>query len=197
MKKISIILIASILFATTGFAQKQKYKIPQCEIDYAMEFMGMSFEAVSYFKNYGEKQSVITKMEMMGQKTTTQVLTTATHVYQLNLEKKTGTKTALDKQSPDDLKSIDYDNISKEVKEKYNIKELGKETIAGKTCKIFSIEKDGAESKFWIWNNIPVKYEVSQSGMKIVMTAKKIDTNPTFPAGIFDVPKDYSITDLD
>lgn len=197
MKKITIILVASILLATTGFSQKKKYKIPKCKIVYVMEFMGMSFDATSYFKDYGANQSVITNMDIMGQKTTQQVLTTPTHVYTLNKEKKTGTKMSIEKQAPDDLKNLDYDNITPELQKKYNIKNTGTETIAGKSCKVFSIEQDGAESKFWVWNNIPVKYEISQSGMKIVMTAKSIDTNPIFPSGIFDVPTDYSVTDLD
>ena len=159
-----------------------------------MEFMDMSFNTVTYFKDYGETQSVTTTMEIMETSTTTRVITTKTHIYILNLENKTGKKNPIENYvEMEDLRNIDYENISKEMKEKYNIEEIGKERVAGKKCKIITVGEDDAKSKFWIWQNINLKYEVMSNGTLMKMTAKSIDKKPSFPAGIFEVPSDFTI----
>ncbi len=88
---------------------------------------------------------------------------------------------------------VDYDNLSEEIKEKYKIVELGKEEILKKPCKIIEMGEDSSRVKLWVWKNIILKTEMSQMGIKVVMIATKLDTNPDFPPNIFVLPADFEM----
>ncbi|GIW22184.1 MAG: hypothetical protein KatS3mg068_1191 [Candidatus Sericytochromatia bacterium] len=103
----------------------------------------------------------------------------------------------------------DKDKIRDEIK-KMGGKMTGSETVLGQLCDIWEYsnsitnpqtqEKDIFYSKLWISNklNIPLKIEITSAskGKIIVVKAKEIKTNQDFKEDIFNVPKDYQITDM-
>jgi len=194
MKKVSILLVLSILF-TINISAQDKYKIEKAHIEYVTQTMGMSMESTLDFDNYGKNQVITAVINMMGMNKTSKILTHNGYTYILDMETKSGTKTPAE--DGDQIEEVDFSNIPQEIKDKHKIVELGEETVAGKTCQVFSMESEGIKSKLWVWKNIPVKTEADQGGMTVVMEAKKIDTNPSFPVGTFEVPKDFSITDME
>ncbi len=194
MKKTSIILFLAILFSVNISAQTE-YKIKKAHIKYATETMGMSMETTLDFDNYGKDQAITAIIELMGFKKTSKILNYQNYMYVLDMDAKTAIKSPAD--NVDDIKEVDFDNIPQEMKEKYQIKELGNETVLGKTCQVFSMVDEGTKSKLWVWKNIPLKTEVEQSNMVVKMTAKEIDTNPNFPADNFKVPADFTISNME
>ena len=50
--------------------------------------------------------------------------------------------------------STDYSKADPKTLERYKVKDLGTETVAGKDCKKFSAEFGGAPMVSWTWNNI-------------------------------------------
>ena len=189
MKKLNFLFVLMLIISGTAFSQG-KYKVEKGFIEYKMDMMGMSVTTQTYFKDYGETSAQTA--DMFGQKTRT--LLTKDYVYSLDMGSKTGTKMAVDGETGA-VDNIDYDNIPQEMKDKYHIVESGKGTVLGKECKIIEMESDGAKNRLWVWNNIPLKMVVEKGGMQMTMEATKVETNPSFPAGIFEVPADFTITD--
>ncbi|RLD78486.1 MAG: hypothetical protein DRJ10_10250 [Bacteroidetes bacterium] len=192
--KTSIILALSILLAT-GVAAQDRYKIKKAHIEYITETMGMSIKSTLDFDDYGKKQAVVTVIDMMGFKKTNKMLTINNYMYILDMEAKSGVKSPTDNQ--EDISAIDFANIPQEMKDEYKIVDLGTETVADKKCQVFSMENEGAKSKLWVWKNIPLKSEVEKDQMTVSMAAKKIEINPDFDTDTFEVPKDFTITDMD
>ena len=92
---------------------------------------------------------------------------------------------------------LDFNNIPKKIQDRYNIKEIGTETVAGRDCKIYSMraEAEGSEQKISVWENLPLKVVHKDHGIVITTTATDVIENPTLPNGIFDVPEDFEIID--
>lgn len=173
------------------------YKIKKAHIEYEMDMMGTRASINMYFKEYGKTECVEAEMELMGMKSVNRTLELDGFVYNLNMEQKTGSKSDMSKTEEEfNPNDFDFENIPKDLKEKYKIEEIGNEEVAGKTCKVYKFIVDGQDAKFYIWKNIPVKYEISQNNMVLVMKAIKIDENPSFPDGIFEVPSDFEITEM-
>ena len=75
-------------------------------------------------------------------------------------------------------------------------KVVGTDTVDGKPTTIYEYTKDGNTGKFWIWTEkgVPLKAEITAAGTKVDMQF----TNYKFgvlDASLFDVPKDYTVTD--
>lgn len=203
MKKLIFLSIVAGLFTfsckdtenkTKDAGSNSKYKIESAIIEYQMDMMSMTAKATLYFKEYGEVQCVEAEMEMMGVKSVNRTLEKEGYTYNLNMEQKSGSKVKTSEESREfDPNDFNFDNLSKEIVEKYKIVEEGNEEVAGKTCKVFSMNIEGQDAKFYVWENIPVKYEMSQNNMTMVMKAVKIEVGSDFPKGIFDVPADFTI----
>lgn len=75
-------------------------------------------------------------------------------------------------------------------------KALGKATIAGKQCEIREMPK-GANGKIWIWQNLPLKMELTDaSGVGMTMEATKVETPVNLPANLFQVPAGMKVQDF-
>lgn len=75
-------------------------------------------------------------------------------------------------------------------------KSLGKATIAGKECEIREMPK-GATGKIWIWQNMPLKMELSgANGVGMTMEATKVETPVNLPASLFQVPAGMKVQDF-
>ncbi len=64
--------------------------------------------------------------------------------------------------------------------------EAGEETVAGKTCKVWSLESLG--SRVWLWNDITLKSEVDLGDVKQQLEAKRIEIDVPVPADKFHLP---------
>jgi hypothetical protein len=199
MKKIIFLLLTAVLFTVlSGNRQKEgRYKIEAALIEYELDMMGMKAKSFLYFKDYGKHQCIETSMEMMGLKLVNRTLEIAGYTYTLNMNEKTGTKikTVVNEEEIDP-NNMDFENMSDEIKTKYKIVEKGNQDFAGKNCKVFGMTIEGQDASFFVWNNIPLKYEMSQNNMRMIMKAVRIEENPSFPAGIFEIPVDFKIEEI-
>jgi len=161
-----------------------------------MDGMNQTF----YFDDYGKKEAryTIMDMEMMGKKIKSGSVEINADGYMINydIEKKEGTKTKSygsiggTKDMPADLA-----NLSKELLDKYHMKDLGTKEFLGKTCKGYEITAMGIKSEVWVWNNIMLysKVYMSEGSKPIEMKASKIETDIPIPADKFQVPADVKI----
>lgn len=91
--------------------------------------------------------------------------------------------------SPD----INFKNITPEIRDEYNLKEMGKEIICGKLCIKYSTGKDKYDliGHYWVWEGIILKVElVDELRGKIFVVAEKIVENCDVQISTFDVPTD-------
>ncbi len=180
-------------------SESAKYELAEGIIEYEMNIIITTVKMTTYFKNHGEIQASVMEANIMGQKSVERELHKDGVFYKLDMLKKTGDKIVMDGEIPADFDPMKFNfaNISDEIKEKYHIKEVGKEEFLGKECTIYTTEAPEGTSKMWIWKNIPLKMKVNAQGMEMdLLTAKKIDENPTFPEGIFEIPADFTITEI-
>jgi hypothetical protein len=171
---------------------KGKYAIKSGIVQYKTEMMGMEVMQTLTFDDYGKKEATDVEMEMMGVKMHTVNLTKDGFIYNLDMVKKTGTK------SPEvniANASIDFENLTEEMVKEMDLKKLGTEEFLGKTCEKMSIDnkKMGMKGTFLVYKGLALKSETDLGSMKMNLLAEKFEENPTIPAEKFEVPSDIKI----
>ncbi|MEA2041464.1 MAG: hypothetical protein U9N85_02790 [Bacteroidota bacterium] len=199
MKKTSIILLLviglSISCKNEGDTNLGPYTVQQAIIKSKTEMMGIESKSVLYFKDYGNTECSEGFVKHAGQKTHSRRFIRNGYAYTLDMKKKKGSKM---KETPPDANTIypediDFSNIPEKITEKYAIEEIGTEKVAGKNCKIYSMQFNGVKQKISVWENVPVKVILNDHGTTITTQAYEIIENPEFPAGIFSIPENFEI----
>ena len=193
--KTKLLLATVALFTTFSLsAQEAKYEFKSAIIKKSMEMWGQKIEAVQYFDDYGKMESVSMTMQIQGTNTRMRTITVGDVITVLNLENKTGNRVTMSDNQVNFLK------LTQEVKDKYKVKELGEETIAGKPCKKYSMEMSqmGQDVSIttWIWKGIALKTISEAGGMTIIDLATDIKENVAVDAENFSIPSDFSIQDM-
>ena len=176
----------------------KRYEVESGIVVYEMTMMGIQSEAKVYFTDYGEKEVTVSKatVEMMGQKieTETRSFITDGYSYTLDVKDKTGTKMKVDEDI--NLQHFDIKKLVAAQKEGLKLTEEGTETFLGKECKVYTIEDENAKARYLTWKNIALKWEVEDVNGNMVFAAKSIEETDDIPAGLFDIPADYTIQEV-
>ena len=209
MKKM---FLAAALMAVVSLANAQAPADAPYGVKSGVYTMSMAFgdnEMVTeyYFDNYGLKTAQVSEggFGMMGggQQGKTRTITAKDgSQIQINDEAKTATK------MPSfggmgfggGRAQINWNKLTDEVKKANNIKELGKETIAGKECTKYSMTTEGfqgpQEQTVWIYKGIQLKNEMSSDFGTFGATCKKFEEKDV-PASMFEVPAGVKVEELD
>jgi len=175
-----------------------RYEIKSGLVTYDMEMMGITANVKNYFDNYGEMEATVVKsnFNFLGKSTDSEMRTIYkdNFLYSLDLLTKTGTKMKVEDGM--NFRHFNINKITQEQKTAYNFKELGTEEVAGKKCKVYSMQVDGNTSKVWLWKNITVKVMAVTEEGEFEFEASSIEETSDIPAGIFDIPADYTISDM-
>jgi hypothetical protein len=204
MKQISLLALIIILITSCSEEDAKKeahkrYEIESGMVKYNTNMMGIQSESVLYFKDYGRVECTDSKAKNMGQESHSRRFIKDGYAYTLDMNNKTGSKMKVEK-LPDSVmnpEDIDFNNIPKAIKKRYNIQQKGEETVAGKTCKIYTMEMNSGKAKqiISVWKNIPLRIEFVDEGIQIITTAVEIKENPDLPNEIFSVPEDFSVSE--
>ena len=209
MKKM---FMAAALRAVVSLANAQAPADAPYGVKSGVYTMSMAFgdnEMVTeyYFDNYGLKTAQVSEggFGMMGggQQGKTRTITDKDgSQIQINDEAKTATK------MPSfggmgfggGRAQINWNKLTDEVKKANNIKELGKETIAGKECTKYSMTTEGfqgpQEQTVWIYKGIQLKNEMSSDFGTFGATCNKFEEKDV-PASMFEVPAGVKVEELD
>ena len=204
--------LAAALLAVVSLANAQAPADAPYGVKSGVYTMSMAFgdnEMVTeyYFDNYGLKTAQVSEggFGMMGggQQGKTRTITDKDGAQiQINDEAKTATK------MPSfggmgfggGRAQINWNKLTDEVKKANNIKELGKETIAGKECTKYSMTTEGfqgpQEQTVWIYKGIQLKNEMSSDFGTFGATCKKFEEKDV-PASMFEVPAGVKVEELD
>lgn len=168
----------SMLFAQSG---PHIYGIKSASLKIVTEMMEQKVEGDVWFDDYGAVQATVTKVA-------------GTAINTIIREGKTYSVDYAAKQvreSPIQQESINYLNITDEVIEKYNLKVIGKDTVAGKECIKYSmvISQMGQSVKaiVSVWNGYPMKMVNTIGSMVITVAVKEFIEGPV-DASHFEIP---------
>ena len=179
MKRI-LSICAVLLVAVTAMGQN-RYGIKSGSYKTEMDMMGQTITNTTYFDDYGAKE--VTSMSMMGMEMT-QLMKDGT-MYLINKGEKSV-------QEMPGRESINYLDLTDEVIAKNKIKELGKETVSGKECTVYTYEMSqmGQTVKVTasIWNGISMKTSIDMGGFAMVTKVVEVTEGPV-DAALFEVPK--------
>ena len=183
MKKIFMIC-AVLLAAVTAMAQDgtKYYGIKSGSYKTEMDMMGQVITNTVYFDDYGAKQA--TSMNMMGMEMTQ--INKDGKMYLVNKGEKSV------QEMPQQQQQVNYLNLTDEVIAKNKIKEVGKETVAGKECTIYTLEMNQmgqtAKATVSVWNGIAMKTNIDAGGFAITTKVVEVKEGPV-DAAQFEVPK--------
>ncbi len=188
MKKTSLILILGIILNTALLAQTSvNYPMKRGSIAYTMSMMGSNSPITIYFDDNGNKQCTETKMEMFGTKMHNRSITKNNKFYNLDMTLKTYTESELLTGNSQKMNFYSTD----EALTKEGATKIGDEEFLGKNCQVYSMNKDGADIKLWVWQGLMLKMETSAQGMTMSMIATTISESAP-DAALFEIPSDFT-----
>ncbi|MBK9330589.1 MAG: hypothetical protein IPM95_15125 [Sphingobacteriales bacterium] len=164
------------------------------------EMMGMGNANIkTTFEGYGKTQLIesTVSMEMMGKKinTSTRSLIKDGFLYTWAVPSMgAATKMRIEEGKFDD-KNIDFKNLTKEMRDKFQIKEIANETIDGKDCKVFSFSVEGMNGKSYVWKGLPIQSEMSVSGHTIKTRFVRFEETDV-PSSAFELPADVTFNEM-
>jgi hypothetical protein len=170
-----------------GKVGRGKYGIETGVVEYKTKMMGMDAIQKLYFVGYGEKESTVTDIEMMGMKLKSVTVTKDGMMYNYDPQQRTGSKTSMNSKS-----NIDFENLTEQVMEDMKIRKVGEERMLGRKCIKYSIDNASLKMKgyYWVWKGIPLKTDVDMGSMKMVLEAISVQENVSIPDNQFDIPGD-------
>ena len=177
-------LCAVLLVAVAAMAQNgtKYYGIKSGTIKVEMDMMGQTIPSTIYFDDYGAKQA--TSISMMGMEMTQ--INKDGKMYLVNKGEKSV------QEMPQQQEQINYLNLTDEIKAKYKIKEVGKETVAGKECTTYTVEVSQmgqtVKTTVSVWNGIAMKTTADAGGFSMSQKVTEVKEAPV-DAAIFEIPK--------
>ena len=143
-----------------------------------------------YFDDYGAKEVSITSIDLGIAKTKSIEIRKDGFSYTYEEGKTEGTKKAWYVPA-----STDYSKADPKTLERYKVKDLGTETVAGKDCKKFSAEFGSSPIVSWTWNNILIKSVTKMGGADFVIEATKIQDG-SVDSKIFELPAGVTFKEM-
>lgn len=183
MKRIVTIVAALLMAALTLTAQEapKKYGIKSGTAKAMMSMLGQRVETTMYFDDYGALEATVTT-------------TAGVEVLSISRDGKTyivnpGSRQVQETPTPE---SVNYMDLNDEVMAKYKIKEIGKETVAGKECTQYEVEVTQAgqtvKTSVSVWEGFPMKTVANVMGMSLSMAVSEFVEGPV-DASHFEIPK--------
>ena len=203
MKKLSLYALLfcfciSISVETNSEETIKRYGIEKGVVEYKYTGAEEGTEIV-YFDRCGMREARYKKTKLtlagMTQKSNTLTLLDSKWTYNIDLDKRTGTKieTTLLKEIVDKSGSKDLGKVGENMMKSMGGEKIGSEEIAGKMCDVWEIKS--LNSRSWVWNYITLQTEVKMMGMEVTTTATRIEEGAEIPEEKFAIPSDVQITE--
>ena len=164
----------------------QRYGVKSGFIKYTAP---MGTEQELYFDEYGAKELFVTSIDLGVAKSKTIEIRKDGYAYSYEEGKTEGKKRAWY------TSDMDYSKADPKTLERYNVKDLGTETIDGKECKKFSAEFGKTPILTWSWNNIMIKSITKMGGNDFVIEATKIQETSVDPK-MFELPAGVTFKEM-
>ena len=192
MKRFAIIVILAA-FCMGAQAQEKLYSVKSGIVTMEMDMMGQSIVQEIYFDDYGAKKATV--MNFGGQKSRNIVVDGAT--VMVNDDEKTAMKMPMMGQQ----ETVNFSNLDEKTIKKYKVKELGKETVAGKECTKYEVTVfmmgQPQKQTVWVYKGITLKTSMKTDFGDMGQTATKIVEDVEIPATMFELPEGVKVQEMD
>ena len=206
MKKmfLAAALLAAVSLANAQAPANAPYGVKSGVITMSMDMMGNEMITETYFDDYGLKTAQVSEGGFMGGEGKTRTITDKDGAQiRINDAEKTATKFpagGFGGGFGGGRNQINWNNLTDQVKKDNNIKELGKETVAGKECTKYSMTMDmmgqSMEQTVWIYKGIMLKNLMSTEMGEFGQTCKKFEEKAV-DASMFTVPAGVKVEEFD
>ena len=204
MKKTVITIILVVTFFAVTFGQEKRYGIESAIVkkNTVMKMQGMPTEqtisTTQYFADYGNKESAEASMNVAGQTFNTFTMIKEGYVYSANLSVKQGSKVNL--AAMDDYSTVNFLELTDEVKKKYQIQANGVQQIIGKDCNryemSFTTQGQTVNATVWVWQGLTLKSSVKMGGTSVEEEVTEIQEGAAIAAEKFVLPEGITFTEI-
>ncbi len=195
----TVFILCGVLESQAGNAAR-RYKMKSGIVEYTISGPQKGTETL-YFDDWGMREATHTHVvvEMMGfkQETNTLSILKDGYTYNIDLAKRTGTKTETplmkELSARAEGEGKDIADIGEEILVRMGGKKVGTEEFLGKKCDVWVIEQ--MASKIWVYNGITLKSVTNMMGMEISKVATRFEENASIAKGKLDLPPDIKFED--
>jgi hypothetical protein len=202
MKRLALVMMMVAVVITVASGQEKRYGIESAIVKKTTvikaQGMEQTMNAVQYFADFGRKEAVEMTMSMQGQNFTIITMVKDGYVYSANMAVKQGTKVNM--ANMDDLQTVNFLNLTDEVKKKYQIQANGIQQVAGKDCNryemSFTTQGQNVKGTVWVWQGLTLKSNINVSGNQVEEEATEIQEGATIPNEKIDLPEGVNFTEM-
>ena len=182
---------SSLLFSNASLPADARYELKSGIVKFNATSQGNQITATQYFDDYGKKEAALSVTGTALVKTEIKTIQFGDTVYQINMVMKMGQKTTLPG------KPVNYLQLKSAIREKYKVQELGEETVAGKSCKKYSLEVSQAgqtvKTEVCVWKGLVLKTVLKMGDVELMtQTATEVQENAEVDPKEFEVPEGVS-----
>ena len=182
---------SSLLFSNASLPADARYELKSGIVKFNATSQGNQITATQYFDDYGKKEAALSVTGTALVKTEIKTIQFGDTVYQINMVMKMGQKTTLPE------KPVNYLQLTSAIREKYKVQELGEETVAGKSCKKYSLEVSQAgqtvKTEVCVWKGLVLKTVLKMGDVELMtQTATEVQENAEVDPKEFEVPEGVS-----
>lgn len=182
---------SSLLFSDASLPADARYELKSGIVKFNATSQGNQMTITEYFDDYGKKEAALTEAGSALVKTEIKTIQFGDTVYQINMAMKMGQKTTLPE------KPVNYLQLTSAVREKYKVQDLGEETVAGKSCKKYSLEVtqmgQTVKTEVCVWKGLVLKTVLKIGDVELMtQTATEVQENAEVDSKEFEVPEGVS-----
>ena len=205
MKKIVLSVIMAAFILTASFAQEKRYGIERAILKKSsvIEMGGMqqTISSTQYIDQYGNKESAESFTDTGGQTITVFTMIKDGYAYNANMTANFGTKTDVAAAAGmDDYKTVNYLNITDDVKERFQIVEKGNEQFLGKDCKRYeldvTVQGQNVKADILVWQGIVLKASMTVAGITMTEETTEIQEGAAIPSEKFELPEGINFIEM-
>lgn len=186
MKRL-LTLIALALLPVVGFAQDNGLgRLSEDETGHytmTMDMGPMKIVSEGWFIDYGARSR--TEMVVMGEKVVTIKINDKMYMISPQFREVPSSQT------------VNFNNLTPDVIEQYDIKKLDKETVDGYECDVYTFQKTEngitADAKVWIWHGLPIRTEVGAGDFTVVQTISNLEVGVPVDPALFELPENGKV----
>jgi len=184
---------------TTSEFQK-RYGIKSGVIEYIISGSQEGTKTL-YFDSWGMRQAEYTRSILSVGKFTKSLnlvnIIDGEFQYMINMDQNSGTKT----RNPI-LKSIEqlkdqkgFNEFGEQMLLSMGANKIGSDSFLGKDCDVYEMKSTG--TKIWVWEWITLKSETQSGGIKINLTATRINEGSSVSSEKFKIPEKVVLNEVD
>lgn len=194
MKKL-LIIAALLSCCIAAGAQEKRYEVKSGKVTMEMDMMGQTMVQDIYFDDYGAKQVTVSNF---GGQNMRMLVKDGSNIMVNDADR---TATRMPSMGADAADRINFLNLDEKTVKKNKIKEVGEETVAGKTCKkyTYKVMMMGQPQTVtaWVYKGIILKNSMSSDFGEMVQAATKLEENITVDPAMFEIPEGVKVQDMD